>query len=743
MLVGSYDGGDSVRRSAVGDEGYDAHDVLASTFGYQSFRRNQAEIVEAILTGQDIFALMPTGGGKSLCYQLPSLLLDGVTIVVSPLIALMKDQVDALRELGVPATYINSTVDGEEISYRQQLVAEGRIKLLYVAPERLMLPGFLRWLASIRVALFAVDEAHCISEWGHDFRPEYRELRRLRELFPNVPMAAFTATATARVQSDITRELALRRPARFRSSFNRANLFYDVRPKRNAFDDIVRYLLAHPDAAGIIYCSSRKETEGLAADLAAAGISARPYHAGLTDRQRQENQEAFIRDRVRVIVATIAFGMGIDKPDVRFVIHHDLPHTLENYYQESGRAGRDGDPSDCILYYSGADAQRLRYFAGQKETDDERRIALGQAQQMIDWADSTVCRRKRLLAYFDEPFEGQDQPCCDICSSTTGEEEDVTVSAQKLLSCVMRTRERFGVTHVVAVLRGSRDKKVLSFGHDRLPTYGIGADRPREFWLDLAKHLIGLAALRQDQERFNALSVTDTGRRILFEGQQVTMPVRERKSASPVAAAAAYPDLFERLRALRRRLADERGVPPYVIFYDAVLREMSTRLPASVKELGSISGVGQSRAAGYGRLFLDEVARYREETGATPRESTTEPVIQRRKRPNESVTETVRLFEEGNEPATIAEVRGLVVRTIYNHLADAVETARITNIDRLVTPERQAVIVDAMQQIGDATLAPVREYLGDSFSYEELALVRAQRRASRAPDADSQTDHQQ
>jgi ATP-dependent DNA helicase RecQ len=709
----------------------DARAVLATTFGYQSFRPLQAEIVDAILSGRDVFALMPTGGGKSLCYQLPALLLDGVTIVVSPLIALMKDQVDALRELGVPATYINSTVDAEEIAYRQHGVAQGRIKLVYVAPERLMLPGFLRWLSSVEPALFAIDEAHCISEWGHDFRPEYRELRRLRTLFPNVPMAAFTATATARVQSDIARELALRSPARFRGSFNRSNLFYDVRPKRNAFDNIVRYLQAHPDASGIIYCGSRKETERLAADLKAAGISALPYHAGLSDGQRHQNQEAFIRDRVRVIVATIAFGMGIDKPDVRFVIHHDLPRTLENYYQESGRAGRDGDPSDCILYYSGADAQRLRYFAGEKESEEEQRVALAQAQQMIDWAESTACRRKRLLAYFDEPFDGQDERCCDVCATATGEEEDVTVAAQKLLSCVIRTRERFGVSHVVSVLRGSRDKKVLSFGHDRLSTYGIGADRPKEFWLDLAKHLIGIGALRQDQERYNTLSVTEVGRRILFEGESVLMPVKRQEGASSAATEAPYPALFERLRALRRRLADERGVAPFIIFYDAVLREMCARLPSDVDELKGIPGVGVSRAEGYGRLFLHEIAGYRDETGAMPIETISEPIIHRRKRPNESVADTVRLFEEGNEPREIAELRGLAPRTIYNHLAEAVEAARITDIDRLVSPERQAIIAAAMQEVGDALLAPVRERLGDSYSYEELSIVRARLRASR------------
>jgi ATP-dependent DNA helicase RecQ len=706
--------------------------LLASTFGFPSFRPLQREIVTSILSQRDVFALMPTGGGKSLCFQLPALLLPGVTVVVSPLIALMKDQVDALRELGVPATFINSSLDQEEISNRQRSLAEGRVKLVYVAPERLMLPGFLRLLSSIRVSLFAIDEAHCISEWGHDFRPEYRDLQRLRELFPSVPIAAFTATATARVQSDIVSQLALRTPAIFRGSFNRSNLFYDVRPKRDAFGDIVRYLNTHPHASGIIYCGSRKETEALAADLTSAGISALPYHAGLTGRQRHDNQEAFVRDRARVIVATIAFGMGIDKPDVRFVIHYDLPRTLENYYQESGRAGRDGDPSDCILYYSGADAMRLRYFAGEKETEEERRIALAQAQQMIDWAESTACRRKRLLAYFDEDLETQDGPCCDVCSSATGETEDVTVAAQKLLSCVMRTRERFGVSHVVAVLRGSRDKKVLSLGHDRLSTYGIGKDRSKEFWLDLAKHLIGIGALRQDQERFNTLSVTDAGRRILFEGAQVTMPVRVKRGGAPADQPLAHAELFERLRATRARVAAERHLPPYVIFHDRVLRGMCARLPDNVADLLAIPGVGEVKAAAYGEAFLTEIARFRGETDAEPVDVVEPPTVHRPRRMSESAAETVRLHEEGHSPHEIAGLRGLSSRTVYDHLVDAIEAGRIDSVDRLVGVERQAAIEEAMDGIGSDFLAPVREYLGDGYSYEELRIVRAKRLASRS-----------
>ncbi|HZU11793.1 MAG TPA: DNA helicase RecQ [Chloroflexota bacterium] len=703
----------------------DLYSLLASVFGFSSFRPGQERIVRALLDGRDVFALMPTGGGKSLCYQLPALLVDGVAVVVSPLIALMKDQVDGLRELGVPATYINSSLTGNEIQERQRALLAGQVKLVYVAPERLMMPAFLRLLSAARISFFAIDEAHCISEWGHDFRPEYRELRRLRELFPSVPFAAFTATATTRVQGDITQQLALRDPVRFQGSFNRANLHYEVQPRRRVDDHVVAYLRAHPQASGIIYCASRAGTEDLARHLNLEGIKALPYHAGLDSEVRRRNQDAFIKDDVRVVAATIAFGMGINKPDVRFVIHYDLPKTLENYYQESGRAGRDGDPSDCILFYSGGDAAKLRRFAEEKDTEEERRIARWQVEQMAAWAESTTCRRQALLAYFDEAFAGQADRCCDICD-VPGIEEDVTVEAQKLLSCVVRTRERFGLAHVIAVLRGSQSEKVLKFGHDKLSTHGIGRDRIDDFWRHLGRHLLGMGALRQDSDRYNVLSVTESGRAILFGGRRVTMrvPPVKRAETAPADESVANPELFERLRALRKRLADERNLPPYVIFHDRVLREMSSRLPYDSHALQAIPGIGGAKVKSYGEMFLAEIRQYRLETGTAPAE--TEPLGSARPRGlSRTARDSALLFSRGHDIAKIAQMRNLTPRTVYGHLAEAIEAGEEIDLSRLVLPARRARIEAVLHDEGYDMLAPVRERLGEDFSYGEISLIRA------------------
>ncbi|MHB9092246.1 MAG: DNA helicase RecQ [Chloroflexota bacterium] len=592
------------------------HQTLKTVFGFDSFRPLQEEIVGAILAKRDVFVLLPTGGGKSLCFQLPALLLDGLTVVISPLVALMKDQVDGLTAIGVPATYVNSLLDGHEISRRLAAVARGDVKLLYVAPERLMMPNFLNLIAKQDVSFFAVDEAHCISEWGHDFRPSYLDLKRLRDLFPRTALAAFTATATGRVQADIKRQLRLDNAASFQGSYNRANLYYQVWPKRDAFAQLTAYLRHRRGESGIIYCQSREGTEALAARLRAEGFSAEPYHAGMEPDARRERQDAFVRDDVRIMIATIAFGMGIDKPDVRFVIHYDLPRNLEGYYQESGRAGRDGDPSDCILFYSYGDVIKQRFFVDQKATEAEREIATRQLKQMSDWATETACRRRSLLAYFDEPFAGQVGRCCDNCS-TPVEEEDKTVAAQQYLSCVVRTGERFGNGYLIDVLRGSDDERVRRFGHDRLPTFGIGKDTSATEWQALARALIAAGFARVDEEAFHAIKVTPSGWEVL-RGQApvlLRMPRRspegavkgKRRKAEPVVApeaTAADDELFAKLRAWRKDLADARGVPPYVICHDSTLREIAARRPATRAALLSLHGMGERRVADFGDDLL-------------------------------------------------------------------------------------------------------------------------------------------
>jgi ATP-dependent DNA helicase RecQ len=605
---------------------------LEATFGYTSFRPLQHEVVRSILDGRDVFVLMPTGGGKSLCYQLPALLLDRLVVVVSPLIALMKDQVDRLQAAGVAATFINSSLEPDEIGRRHGAVARGEVRLLDVAPERLVLPGFLHLLQAAGVAFFAVDEAHCISEWGHDFRPEYRQLRELRTWFPEASIAAFTATATARVQEDIVAQLGLQDAATYRASFNRPNLYYEVRRKQGAYEQLRTFLRQRPDQSGIVYCQARAATESLASRLALDGFSAAAYHAGLEGEDRRRRQEAFVRDDVRIVVATVAFGMGIDKPDVRFVVHYDLPKNLEGYYQESGRAGRDGDPAHCLLFYSYGDAAKYQRFFDEKASEQERLIAAQQLRRMVDWAEGQTCRRRALLAYFDEATEAtEDRPtgasrCCDVCGSPPVM-ADYTVAAQMYLSCAKRTRERFGSAHLIDVLRGAQNEKVLRFGHDSVSTYGIGKDRPKEEWQYLARELLKGGYAHQDPDAFNAVKVTERGYDVLFRGERVLLPkprlVVKEKPALPgmggVRKAGGTPgtdapgdgddgDLFNRLRALRKRLADQRGVPPYVVFHDTTLRDMAAARPTTLAALRRLPGVGDRKLETFGEAFLAEIA---------------------------------------------------------------------------------------------------------------------------------------
>ena len=595
---------------------------LRATFGFDGFRPLQQEVVEAILAGRDTFVLMPTGGGKSLCYQLPALVMDGLTVVISPLIALMQDQVDRLQAMGVAATFLNSSISPAESRARQTAVRRGEVKLLYVAPERLVMPGLLELLASVKLSLFVVDEAHCVSEWGFDFRPEYRAIGGVRRQFGDVPMAAFTATATTRVQGDVLVQLGLRDPVVFRAGFNRPNLKYAVRPKEAATEWLRAFVHERPGAPGIVYCATRATTETVAERLQRDGIKAVAYHAGLEAEDRRKRQAAFLRDQVQVVVATIAFGMGIDHPSVRWVVHHDLPKSLEGYYQESGRAGRDGEPAECILLYSYADAAKVTHWIEQQPPGIQRDAAMHQLRKMLDWADASTCRRKLLLEYFGDSFDGQED-CCDNCDSPP-ETEDYTVEAQKLLSAVKRTGERFGLGHVVDVVHGNPTERIVRLGHDRLPTFGVGADRPVEEWQHIGRELVRAGHLTPVGE-YNVLAITESGTRVLFGREAValprpkprTKPSRKRgkggeTAAPPTSAEAA---LFDRLRALRKQLADERNVPAYVVFPDATLRQMASLRPRSKSELLRISGVGEKKLADFGDAFVAEIERYRSEHG--------------------------------------------------------------------------------------------------------------------------------
>lgn len=595
--------------------------LLKQTFGFDSFRPLQEEIIRDALAGRDVFALLPTGGGKSLCFQLPALAREGLTVVVSPLISLMKDQVDALTASGVAATFLNSSLRANETATRMLGLRDGAFRLLYVAPERVMLPGFLANLRDWKINLIAIDEAHCISEWGHDFRPEYRQLAQLRELFPETPVMALTATATRRVQSDIVKQLRLRKPSCYVASFNRPNLTYRVLAKDGAYKQLLRFVNARPGDSGIVYCQSRNSAENVAARLNADGIKAEPYHAGLEAKTRATNQELFIRDEVGVICATIAFGMGINKPNVRFIVHYDLPKNVEGYYQETGRAGRDGLPSECLLLFSAGDAVKYSKFIDEVSNENERKIARQQLRHMVELAESAECRRSALLRYFGEEFREPNCGACDNCL-TPRETYDGTIEAQKFLSCVHRLREKsgfdFGINQIAEVLTGAQSEKVLKWEHQTVSTYGIGKEHSRAEWILIGRELVRLGYVRQLVERFNVLQVTDEGRRALKEREPIVMakpfvapkPEKLRTEKKYRGAIECDEKLFDRLRKLRKRIADERNLPAYIIFSDVSLRQMARYYPTAEIEFARINGVGERKLADFGRVFIDSIASY-------------------------------------------------------------------------------------------------------------------------------------
>ncbi|MBI5381319.1 MAG: DNA helicase RecQ [Opitutae bacterium] len=592
--------------------------TLKTTFGYSTFRPLQREIIETSLAGRDVFALLPTGGGKSLCFQLPALHRTGLTVVVSPLIALMKDQVDQLQAAGVAATYLNSSLGVRESRSRLAGLHRGEWRILYAAPERLMLDNWQENLKAWNVTALAIDEAHCISEWGHDFRPEYRQLARLRTLLPDVPVMALTATATERVRADIVNHLKLREPATFVASFNRPNLAYRVTPKDEPLKQIVAFAKKREDESGIVYCATRATAERVAEALAGRGFSARPYHAGLTATERTENQELFLRDEVRIMCATIAFGMGINKPNVRWVIHHDLPKNIEGYYQETGRAGRDSLPSDCLLLFSGGDVAKQIHFIDEMTNEHERQVARAQLRQMVHYGESAGCRRAELLGYFGEQFPLDNCGACDNCLEPR-ETFDGTIPAQKFLSCVYRIRQagRFGVglNHIVEVLTGADTEKIRRWGHDRLSTYGIGAELSRPQWASVGRELMRLGFIVQSEGEFAVLELTEAGMEVLRQRTPVTLtkpmsaPVAKR-AVKRIGEVECDEILFARLKTLRKKLADERRVPAYVVFGDATLRQMAREYPATETAMAGVFGMGEKKRAEFSAVFAAEIADY-------------------------------------------------------------------------------------------------------------------------------------
>ncbi len=708
--------------------------ILKTTFGYDSFKPLQREIITNVQARRDTLVIMATGGGKSLTYQVPALLFGGLTVVVSPLIALMKDQVEQLRALGVPALFINSSLSSEEYQANMDAVRRNEIKLLYVAPETLLTPRIFSLLSSLKLDLLAIDEAHCISEWGHDFRPEYRQLADVRRKFPTAVCMALTATATQRVRADIMSTLEISHANEFQSTFNRENLFIEVMPKSDPTEQTLHFLQNFKDQSGIIYCFSRRQVDELADALSRKGFSVRPYHAGLEDAERHRNQEAFIRDDVQIIVATIAFGMGINKPNVRFVIHFDLPKNIESYYQEIGRAGRDGLSAHCLLLYSYGDASKIKYFIEQKE-DPERSAAYQHLNAMTRYAEGSGCRRKPLLDYFGETFPGDNCGTCDNCVAEQTTLVDITIPAQKFLSCVIRSNERFGAAHIVDILLGSKNEKIEKYKHHELSTYGIGKELTKSQWMHISRQLVERGLLDQEPA-YRVLSVTAKGLEMLKSREQLKGQINEpnkteRPNArlkSPTAEEADYDKtLFTLLRTKRKELADASNVPPYVIFSDKTLAQMAAYFPQTEDGLLNMSGMGKVKYERYGEDFLSIIKAYCRENR----------IEEKYKAPMRAKDDAGRRYMAVGEAYNAGEsIQDLMKRyavnvdTILNHLTRFIQAGNpLRSAEDLIalsnlSPDQQMEVFKAFDTTGSDALKPIYDKFNGTVNYDELKILR-------------------
>jgi len=708
-----------------------AVEVLNTTFGFDQFRQSQEDVISALLKGEDALVLMPTGAGKSLCYQIPAIVRDGVGVVISPLIALMQDQVSALSQLGVKAAFLNSTLDYEdEINVENQLT-NGKLDLLYIAPERLNSPRMLALLDRLQIALFAIDEAHCVSQWGHDFRSDYLQLSLIEQRYPSVPRIALTATADDRTRREIIQNLHLADAQHFINSFDRPNIQYRINLKTKAKEQLLEFIKAeHQDDAGIVYCLSRNSVDKTAQWLSQHGIKALPYHAGLTKDERANNQKRFLREDSIVVVATIAFGLGIDKPNVRFVAHIDLPKSIEAYYQETGRAGRDGLAATAWMVYGLQDVVKLRQMMSNSDANEiYKRVERQKLDALLGLCEIVTCRRQSMLAYFDDKL---DEPCenCDTCLVPV-ETWDATQAAQKALSCAYRTEQRFGAGHLIDVLTGKDNTKVRQFGHQSISTYGVGKDLSANQWKSVYRQLIARGLLTVDVDGYGSLKLTEQARSVLQGEQQLLLRkdpdekiIRKGKTTSTLIGEDA--DLWEALRACRKELAEEQGVPPYVIFHDATLQEMVARRPFSETEMRTISGVGEKKLRSYAQPFLTIIEEFAIDAPAA-QTSTTPAAVKK----TDTVAETLALIKQGFKLDEVADKRKLTKSTISSHIEKLMHLGEVTlaEVIELSDEEINRVKELLLEQVpSDADtypIKPVYEILGGEYSYEVIRCIRA------------------
>ncbi|MFT5129413.1 MAG: ATP-dependent DNA helicase RecQ [Rhodothermales bacterium] len=702
------------------------HQALEQLFGYTQFRPFQQGIIEAAMAGRDVFAVLPTGGGKSMCYQLPAHLLPAAVVVVSPLIALMKDQVDSACAAGLRAACFNSTIPSSDRVHTMRLLMEGQIDLLYIAPERLTMDAFLQELKRAPIAMFAIDEAHCVSEWGHDFRPDYLFLGQLSDHFPKVPIAAFTATATLRVQADIVSRLKLRTPHMVRASFNRPNLYYEAKPRGNEVTQLCEFVAARPRQAGIVYCGTRKRTETIANVLRGQGVVASAYHAGLSPLERDEAQVAFTNDRIQVVVATVAFGMGIDKPNVRFVVHADMPKNLESYSQETGRAGRDGDPAHCLMIWGKREYGAAWHHIKQIADSAHRDAAVQRLQQMMQFASSSACRRRQVLAYFDEEMAEANCGNCDVCTGAITR-IDATLDAQKALSAIHRSGGRFGSGYIIDIVRGANTAKIRQFRHEELKTWGCGKDKPKDYWQHVLRDLLAQEHLEEGE--FHVLQIGETGNAILRG--QANFQMVEHVASGGSRKRAEQPEipyneaLFKELREIRRETAEAQGVAAFVVFADRTLADMCRYFPTTPEAMLAISGVGETRLARYGQRFMAGIHSFLEREPELAQQPRAAPPRLEVRGISATIEHTYALLKEGLDYRAIAEKRSVTVSTIATHIERLIGDGREIDIAVHVPDALRDTIVTHFKALGSAALGPIIEAGGGDFDYADARIVRA------------------